>query len=415
MIRPPKLVEMQLHLLQACQQILAMLTVDTLTNLHCSLSAISLQYPGTESHQLTGLIQLPDEYFYLYEVLLGLLQLPLNELITLQSFFPQWEFVQLVHLIRFTDVGLAEVNDIFSMLLGDYRLNSKLSSQPLHGLEILIHPPDRCVYRKNLNPIPTMAVNLGPSANNNFYVTPLLIRPDTGDEIPNNLSGAQSVRVIPGRPVTFKHLKILTTSKLCGDTPFKLKFELRLYDEKCQTFDLMNSALSNSIFVVSHVSLLAVKQTLPVVTEVVPFCAPSSGLTRVVILGNNFIESPTTRVKFDNIEVIPFFHGPKTLICHVPQHKSGSISVTVCNTPNAWSTTSARFTYIDVTEQKISNPFFNISNIKIEGEETDKSDNYFKKEFDSSLSKSPFDDLDSAFFSSSELSGFDQVGISGFY
>jgi len=177
----------------------------------------------------------------------------------------------------------------------------------------------------------------------------------------------------------------------------------------------MNSALSNSIFVVSHVSLLAVKQTLPVVTEVVPFCAPSSGLTRVVILGNNFIESPTTRVKFDNIEVIPFFHGPKTLICHVPQHKSGSISVTVCNTPNAWSTTSARFTYIDVTEQKISNPFFNISNIKIEGgEETEKPDNYFKKEFDT-LAKSPFDELDSAFFSSSELSGFDQVGVSGFY
>jgi len=180
-----------------------------------------------------------------------------------------------------------------------------------------------------------------------------------------------------------------------------------------KNFEIMNTVSSNSIFVVSHVSLLAVKQTLPFVTEVVPFCAPSSGLTRVVILGNNFIESPTTRVKFDNIEVIPFFHGPKTLICHVPQHKSGSILVTVCNTPNAWSTTSARFTYLEVNEQKISNPFFNISNIKIEGEEMHST--LLKKELNSSIAKAPFDDLESAFFSTSELNGFDQVGVSGFY
>jgi len=153
---------------------------------------------------------------------------------------------------------------------------------------------------------------------------------------------------------------------------------------------------------------------------VIPYCGPSSGLTRVVILGNNFVESPTTRVKFDNIEVIPYFHGSKTLICHVPQHKSGTISVTVCNTTNAWSSTSARFTYVDVPEgdQKVSNPFFNIANIKIEGEDTD----IFKPKSNPEISTSfDVDDLDSAFFGTpsyelEQFNLFDQVEvISGFY
>lgn len=418
MIRLPKLLQLQLQILQATQQVLAILSVDTLANLHASISAISAQYPGTEGHQLTLLIQLPNEYFYLYDVLLAVLQLPLNELIVLHSFFPQWEYVQLIHLIRFTVVGLAEVNDIFSMLKGDEKKNGNQLTQPMHNIEILVHPPDRCVYHKNLNPIPTVAVNLGPSANYNFYVAPVLVRPDTGDEISKSLSGSAPVRVIPGRPVTFKNMKILTTSKLCGDTSFKLKFELRLYDEKCQNYEVVNSVLSNNIFVVSHVSLLAVKHTLPVVAEVIPFCAPTSGLTRVVILGDNFIESPTTRVKFDNIEVIPFFHGPKTLVCHVPQHKSGTVSVTVCNTPNVWSSTSAKFTFFDKNQgEKISNPFFNISNIKIEGDETN--NNPTPKVPINNESENTFDELDFAFFipSSQEfMPRFDQVEVvSGYY
>ena len=51
---------------------------------------------------------------------------------------------------------------------------------------------------------------------------------------------------------------------------------------------------------------------------------PTSGLTRVAVLGANFVESPTTRVKFDNIEVMPIFHGPKTLICVTPKHIPGT-------------------------------------------------------------------------------------------
>jgi len=58
--------------------------------------------------------------------------------------------------------------------------------------------------------------------------------------------------------------------------------------------------------------LLAVK-TLPVVSEVVPPTGVVSGNTRVAILGNNFVDTPTTRVRFDNVMGMSFKHRP-TLI-----------------------------------------------------------------------------------------------------
>jgi hypothetical protein len=84
---------------------------------------------------------------------------------------------------------------------------------------------------------------------------------------------------------------------------------------------------------------------LPVVTEVIPLNGPPSGSTRVAVLGSNFADSPTTRVRFDEIEVMPIFHGPKTLICHTPKHAPGTVLVRVCNDPKRWSDTAAPFTY----------------------------------------------------------------------
>jgi len=83
----------------------------------------------------------------------------------------------------------------------------------------------------------------------------------------------------------------------------------------------------------------------PVVTEVIPFSGPPSGFTRVAILGANFVDSPTTRVSFDGMEVMPIFHGPKTLVCHTPKHPPGLVKVRVCNNMKRWSETSATFTY----------------------------------------------------------------------
>jgi hypothetical protein len=44
----------------------------------------------------------------------------------------------------------------------------------------------------------------------------------------------------------------------------------------------------------------------------------------VAVLGTNFVDSPSARVRFDNIDVMPVFHGPRTLICTTPPHHSGT-------------------------------------------------------------------------------------------
>ncbi len=141
-----------------------------------------------------------------------------------------------------------------------------------------------------------------------------------------------------------------------NETMFALRFELRRYERAGQSFKLLDSVTTDPFTVVSHSTqlkpctlhylyyftvfiyycLLAFKN-LPTVTEVIPYGGPTTGSTRVAILGVNFQDSPTTRVRFDNIEVIPIFHGSKTLLCHTPRHEPGLVQVTVCNEPNAWS------------------------------------------------------------------------------
>jgi hypothetical protein len=91
--------------------------------------------------------------------------------------------------------------------------------------------------------------------------------------------------------------------------------------------------------------LFLVLSALPIVTEVIPVSGPPSGFTRVAVLGSNFADSPTTRVRFDEIEVMPIFHGPKTLICHTPKHPPGTVMVRVCNDAKRWSDTAGTFTY----------------------------------------------------------------------
>jgi hypothetical protein len=44
----------------------------------------------------------------------------------------------------------------------------------------------------------------------------------------------------------------------------------------------------------------------------------------VAVLGTNFVDSPSARVRFDNIDVMPVFHGPRTLICTAPPHHAGT-------------------------------------------------------------------------------------------
>ncbi len=92
-----------------------------------------------------------------------------------------------------------------------------------------------------------------------------------------------------------------------------------------------------------------VAATSPIISEVIPGQGPSTGGTRVAILGSNFAETPALRVRFDNTDVIPEFHGPGTLVCHTPQHSPGPVLVRVANGPHAWSEGACTYTYGVVT------------------------------------------------------------------
>lgn len=109
---------------------------------------------------------------------------------------------------------------------------------------------------------------------------------------------------------------------------------------------VIHRSVSNPILVLSHsTQLKASPKLLPTVTEVIPFRGPEDGGTRVAILGSGFCDSPTVRVKFDQIEVMPIFHGTKTLIVSTPQHKPGTVEVRVCNDLNSWSESAGGMFY----------------------------------------------------------------------
>lgn len=91
-----------------------------------------------------------------------------------------------------------------------------------------------------------------------------------------------------------------------------------------------------------------VATTPPVIMEVIPGTGPSTGGTRVAILGSNFADSPHTRVRFDNSDVIPEFKGNGTLVCYTPQHSPGPVLVRVANGANAWSEGACTYTYATV-------------------------------------------------------------------
>jgi len=147
--------------------------------------------------------------------------------------------------------------------------------------------------------------------------------------------------------LTFRKLKITTTSHQQQETLFCVKFELRRYSGDDE-FTVIDSVHSSPVCVLSHsTQMKPVPSVSSIITEVIPASGNCDGGTRVAILGNSFVDSPATRIRFDTIDVMPTFHGPGTLLCYTPQHPPGSVSVRVSNSPKKWSDTQAVFTYHD--------------------------------------------------------------------
>ncbi len=151
------------------------------------------------------------------------------------------------------------------------------------------------------------------------------------------LSGVegQHIRVAAGSRVAFKKLKLMKTSNQLGDTHVALRFELRDYTGGGgeQVYRVLHTCQSIPFMVMSHsTQLKKPKELMPVVADLVPAQGFIGGGTRVVLLGNNFMDTPGLRVRFHKTDVQPVYHGPRTLTCHAPPHPAaGPVSVRVCN------------------------------------------------------------------------------------
>ena len=300
-----------------------------------------------------------------------------------------------------------EENDEISMRMEESSVNEL-------SLVIIEQPPERTVYKRNLRPNPAVMIKgderriLKPGES--LCIVPVLYRCDTLDPV-QKLSDPNPINATVGSVVKFKRLKILITSHQLNETLFFIRFELRKTDGNKQS-ETLASVQSNPIMVVSHSTLMkacsffflsllsfpslllpslflgptfyfisakfrtvvsfpslvllflclphetneyyflliAAKEIKPSIAEIIPTTGTTNGGTRVAILGTNFVDSPAVRVKFDDSEVIPIFHGTGTLLCNTPRHHPGQVMVSISNNGKTWSDKIAFFTYEDILD-----------------------------------------------------------------
>jgi len=96
-VMPPGPVVQQRQLLTQLQQLLGQLQPDALANLHRQMEQAQ---PGTEQQTLAQLLNLPLDHFQLYQPLMLLLQLDLEELLKLQEELPKLTAVQSRQLLQ---------------------------------------------------------------------------------------------------------------------------------------------------------------------------------------------------------------------------------------------------------------------------------------------------------------------------
>eukprot|EP01128_Nolandella_sp_AFSM9_P000080 TRINITY_DN1012_c0_g1_i1.p1 TRINITY_DN1012_c0_g1~~TRINITY_DN1012_c0_g1_i1.p1 ORF type:complete len:590 (+),score=99.48 TRINITY_DN1012_c0_g1_i1:228-1997(+) len=343
----------KLSALQALQKLFASISEADLVTLVKELSSKTNGEGSEVLLAITKLVKLPSEDWFQYEGLYRLLvHSSLDEILVLHSTFPEWPPQQLVLSAQLAEVSVFDIVDLMGILNRSAADEQVLAAPPppqTLDLSIASQPPEKCVYKRNVRPPPSVKIEGPLNTDEVLYVVPILTRCDTQEDLPNLITGNSPVRVTASdeRTIVFGRLKVSSTTHQLNETMFTLRFELRRYDTPSDTdYHVISEVTTDPFSVVSHSTQLKPSaRSLPKVIEVIPYSGPETGSTRVAILGVNFQDSPTTRVRFDNVEVMPIFHGSKTLICHTPRHSSGTVTVIVCNEPNGWSLKAGTFTY----------------------------------------------------------------------
>lgn len=228
---PTKQQVQRLDLLNHIQQLLSDLEQDTLLSLHEKMAAVAgessesststttttstsnstgtLEIKHQEAEELHKLVALPTEWFHLYEPLRQLLQLPVDEVLNFKSFFPFLGPIEKTLLLSLVDAGLYFMSDMIRMLVPEkeptsieyvfkfleFNLFFSFDEDTTWKLTVLDQPPEKCVYRRNVKPAPTIFISGDQTDNDgNLYIVPSLVRCDTGEELVDMITGAEPQR-----------------------------------------------------------------------------------------------------------------------------------------------------------------------------------------------------------------------------
>jgi len=218
-----------------------------------------MKSPGSEQQLLIELVDLNNEHAYLYRPLGLILNLETNELSKFHEVFPVLEPMQLMIVARLIQVGITYTFDLYNLYHGNKNVVVNGMDAVIGGnngdeipltLEILEQPPDKCVYKRNVKPNPSVTL-VGDSTliDGNLYIVPTLVRCDTFTAEPKHLAGNEPTKVGACKTFQFKKLKILVTSRQMNESHFGIRFELRSYSNDMNEFKVLHHVTSNPICV----------------------------------------------------------------------------------------------------------------------------------------------------------------------
>ena len=359
---------------QILQYLQKVLVSQPLANLRSVHQMYQNEGPDADNNALAKMLQIGPENFFVVDAVRQVMSLDANQLKALReslSLFSAAHLNLLVELMVLDNFKVLDMRVLFVPLLieepenflgGGFGLglsggnvqNEAMDEdededddeygeewQSPIRLEISEQPPKACVYRRNVRPSPEIVIKGVDGRNPRLRVAVVVIRTDTmaALDVNTSLSGEVEYKASAGMRIVFKKLKVMQTSNQLGDTHVALRFELRDYSVGSNDdYQVLHSVQSIPFMVMSHsTQLKKPKELAPTVCDVIPPEGFIGGGTRVVILGDNFMDTPGLRVRFERIDVQPSYHGPRTLVCIVPPGATpGNASVRVCNDAKKW-------------------------------------------------------------------------------
>ena len=345
----------KLKLLQQLQIILCGLSKEQMETIFHSIR----ENPSERQSIIDSILMNMQDSVELYQPLSELFKLPQNQMERIHQTLPKFQDIQLVQLVKILQMdarSILEIRQILSppeitikedveMTDEDVKCNQKTIIPEIDvSLQIISQLPNQAVYKRNLRPYPSVLITGDDRYKGDiFRVVPVVYRCDTLEPIPHALNSDHSQTGTIGSILKFRKIKIQVTSRQIQDALFCIRFEI--YKE---SIGIVNMTQSNPIQIVSHSSLIKndVSKVSIKVNEIVPSVGPSSGGTRVAILGSGFNDVSSLTVRFGNFDIVPEIHGNNTLICTTPPNFPSTVDVTIlAGNTEATMGKSITFTY----------------------------------------------------------------------